>query len=75
SHNINFVDIASSCGYQNSIHVHNLYELETYIKQWKSDKKLTFLYLKIAKGSKKNLGRPEMKPYEVRERLQVFLDD
>lgn len=75
SHNINFVDIASSCGYQHSIHVHNLNELETYIKQWKNDKKLTFLYLKIAKGSKKNLGRPEMKPYEVRERLQVFLDD
>ncbi|WP_028399422.1 phosphonopyruvate decarboxylase [Ectobacillus panaciterrae] len=75
SHNVNFVDVAASCGYVHSIYVHNLEELENCIKAWKQHKQLTFLYVKIAKGSKKGLGRPKIKPYEVKERLQVFLDD
>lgn len=75
SHNVNFVDIAASCGYENATYVHNLWELKTCIESWKRKKSLTFLYLKIAKGSKKELGRPKIKPYEVKERLQVFLHD
>lgn len=75
SNNVNFVDIAAACGYTNSIYVHNLLELENYIKAWKLNKKLTFLYMKIAKGSKKNVGRPKVKPYEVKERLKVFIND
>jgi phosphonopyruvate decarboxylase len=75
SHNVNFVDIAAACGYSKSIYVHNLEELESCIKDWKKEKTLTFLYMKIAKGSKEGLGRPKMKPYEVKERLKVFLHD
>jgi phosphonopyruvate decarboxylase len=75
SHNVNFVDIAAACGYSKSIYVHNLEELESWIKDWKREKNLTFLYMKIAKGSKEGLGRPKMKPYEVKERLKVFLHD
>jgi phosphonopyruvate decarboxylase len=75
SHNVNFVDIAAACGYSKSIYVHNLEELESCIKDWKREKNLTFLYMKIAKGSIEGLGRPKMKPYEVKERLKVFLHD
>lgn len=75
SQNIHFVDVAAACGYINAIYVHNLDELAESIENWKRQKNLTFLYLKIAGGSKKELGRPKMKPYEVKERLQVFLDD
>lgn len=75
SHNVNFVDIAAGCGYVYAMYVHNLTELESCIQAWKQHKQLTFLYVKIAKGSKQNLGRPKLKPYEVKERLQVFLDD
>jgi phosphonopyruvate decarboxylase len=75
SHNVNFVDIAAACGYSKSIYVHNLEELEACIKDWKREKTLTFLYMKIAKGSIEGLGRPKMKPYEVKERLKVFLND
>jgi phosphonopyruvate decarboxylase len=74
SHNVNFVDIAAACGYTKSIYVHNLEELESCIKGWKGKKHLTFLYMKIAKGSIKDLRRPKMKPHEVKERLRVFLD-
>jgi phosphonopyruvate decarboxylase len=74
SHNVQFVDIAAASGYVNSIHIHSLTELEAYINAWKNDKQLTFLYMNIAKGSKENLGRPKLKPHEVKERLKVFLD-
>ena len=75
SHNVHFVEVAAACGYENSIYVHNLEELEEYIKGWKQQPKLTFLYMKIGKGSKKGLGRPKMKPYQVKQRLQVFIND
>jgi phosphonopyruvate decarboxylase len=75
SDNVDFVDIAAACGYVNAIYVHTLEELEECIKRWKKQKGLTFLYLKTAPGSKKGLGRPTIKPYEVKERLQVFLHD
>jgi phosphonopyruvate decarboxylase len=75
SSNIDFVSIAASCGYTHATYVHNLTELEKQIKAWKQNKVLTFLHIKIAKGSKKGLGRPKIKPYEVKERLQVFLND
>jgi phosphonopyruvate decarboxylase len=75
SHNVDFVEVAASCGYVNSIYVHDLNELEHWIKLWKKQRQLTFLDLKVSKGSKKDLGRPKYKPFEVKERLQVFLND
>ncbi|MDQ0492414.1 phosphonopyruvate decarboxylase [Paenibacillus brasilensis] len=73
SHNVDFIDIAASCGYTKSIHVHSLEELRACLQEWKVDKGLTFLYLKISKYSKDQLARPHMKPYEVKERLQRFI--
>lgn len=74
SNNVHFVDIAAASGYTKSIHIHSLLELETCINDWKQEKQLTFLYMNISKGSKEDLGRPKMKPHEVKERLKVFLD-
>lgn len=73
SHNSDFVTIAASCGYTKSLYIHNLEQLEAALKEWKQTKGLTFLYMKISKSSKEQLGRPHMKPYEVKERLQRFL--
>ncbi|MDB5055080.1 MAG: 3-phosphonopyruvate decarboxylase [Bacilli bacterium] len=73
SHNVNFVEIAASCGYEKSIYIHVLRELQLHINQWKKTKGLAFLYMNISKISDKQPGRPKMKPYEVKERLQLFL--
>ncbi|WP_028776090.1 phosphonopyruvate decarboxylase [Shimazuella kribbensis] len=73
SHNVNFVDISAACGYKKSIYIHNVEELKASISEWKKTKGLTFLYMRIAKGSKKQLSRPKIKPYEVKERLQNFI--
>lgn len=75
SNHIHFSEIAAACAYPRSIYAHNLEELAESIKNWQRDQQLTFIYLKIASGSKKELGRPKMKPFEVKKRLQVFLDD
>ena len=72
SHTIDFVEIAYACGYLTSTYIHSLKELEASIREWKQTKGLTFLYLRIAKGSLEQLGRPKIKPYEVKERLQAF---
>jgi phosphonopyruvate decarboxylase len=73
SNNVEFTKVAASCGYGKALFIHDLYELENCIKKWKNDRGLTFLYLKISRGSKPNLGRPTLKPNEVKERLQSFL--
>ncbi|TKD70934.1 phosphonopyruvate decarboxylase [Pseudalkalibacillus hwajinpoensis] len=75
SGNVDFVEVASACGYDQAIYVHTLEELKDCIENWKQDQKLTFLYMRIAGGSKASLGRPTLKPFEVKERLQVFLGD
>ncbi|MFD0619588.1 phosphonopyruvate decarboxylase [Paenibacillus sp. GCM10027629] len=74
SHNVDFVSIAASCGYLNAIHVHNLEELKACLQAWKETKRLTFLYMKISKQSKEHLARPSIKPHEVKERLQRFIE-
>jgi phosphonopyruvate decarboxylase len=75
SHNVNFVEIASSCGYTRSIYVHTLVELHAWLKEWKITKGLTFLYLRISQSPDEQLSRPKMKPFEVKERLERFLKE
>ena len=73
SHNVDFITVASSCGYTRSIYVHNLDELRDTILEWKKSRQLTFLYVKISGGSSKSLGRPSSKPFEVKQKLMKFI--
>lgn len=75
SHNIDFVQLAASTGYKNVFYLHNLDELEKAVAAWRTKKGLTFAYLKTAKGSKDNLGRPKVKPYQVKERFMSFINN
>ncbi len=73
--NIDFVSIAASVGYKHSIYVHSLEELEQEVIKWKDNAELTFIYIKISKGTKENLGRPKVKPFDVKNRLMRFLNE
>jgi len=73
--NIDFVQVASSVGYKKSIYIHSLEELEERILDWKQNAEATFMYIKVRKGTKENLGRPKIKPFEVKERLMEFLSE
>lgn len=73
SHNIDFVDQAASVCYPIALRVGTLDELTKAVVKWQMNGGLAFLYLKIAKGSTKDLGRPTMKPHEVKTRLMKFI--
>lgn len=75
SHNIDFVDQAASVCYPITLRVGTLDELTKAIVKWQMNGGMTFLYLKIAKGSTKDLGRPTMKPHEVKTRLMKFISN
>jgi len=75
SHNVDFIDVTAACGYSQVVYIHNLRELQAEIMLWQAKPALTFLYLKIAKGTKENLGRPKITPSEVKKRLMRFLNE
>jgi phosphonopyruvate decarboxylase len=74
SHNIDFAMSAHAAGYPMAISVGNTEELNTELNNWKAKPQATFIHLKIAKGSPKDLGRPTIKPFEVKERLMNFIN-
>lgn len=69
SPNVDFVTIASSCGYNRAVKAATVEELKQEVANWYKNPKLTFLYLKTEKGSKKGVGRPTIKPFEVADRV------
>lgn len=73
SSSTDFVRIAASCGYVNALHIHNLDELCAAIQNWKRKKNLTFLRLPIMPGSSTDLGRPQISPMAVKERMVRFI--
>ena len=42
SHNVNFVDIAAACGYEKSVYIHSLEQLENEIQRMEKDKRTHF---------------------------------
>lgn len=75
SHNVDFIRLAAASGYTNVFYIHDLSELRYRIENWKKDRGLTLLYLKVAKGARDNLGRPKIKPYQVKERIIKFINE
>ncbi len=60
-------------GYGNAYHAHDAAELAMLIANGFDSGRLTFVYLRIAGGTKENLGRPGKKPPEIRERFMRFV--
>lgn len=72
---VDFAHIAFSCGYEVVRVVRDLEELEQGIKAFMESTSggAHFIYMRIAKVSKQNLGRPKITPKEVGLRLSHFL--
>ncbi len=75
SHNVDFIKLAVSSGYTDAFYIHDPDELRCRIENWKNNGGLTLLYLKVSKGAKETLGRPKVKPYEVKDRIIKFIND
>jgi phosphonopyruvate decarboxylase len=69
SGNLCFAAVAYHCGYPVAVEVHDLEEFTGAVQAWLQTGGLTLLRLPIARGSRKDLGRPGLEPFEVKERL------
>ena len=72
---VDFPGLAQAAGYPLVYVAHSLAELEAYVTDWKAHGKLAFLYLAVRPGARKDLGRPKIKPCEVKERMRGFLHE
>jgi len=72
--NVDFAGIAAHANYDIVYKANNLEEFAKYLSEWKTNGGLTFIWLKIKKGEKEGLGRPKIKPFEVKERLMNILN-
>lgn len=68
-----FMDIAAACGYTVIRQASTAAEIVSCFRRWQEKSRLTFLYVRIAAGSKENLGRPQVTPIEVSKRLKGYL--
>jgi phosphonopyruvate decarboxylase len=48
-------------------------DLAAVVKDFRSKPGPSLIHVKIRQGSPKNLGRPTVKPHEVKERFMQFL--
>lgn len=65
--------VALACGYQKAYSIDSLKELGDALSQSKIDKGPIFIHMRIKQGSPSDLGRPKIKPFEVKERMIVSL--
>ncbi len=72
---VDFAYIAKGCGYANVYEAENLKTFKTYVQDFlhTQDVGAWFIVLKVAKGSKQNLGRPKITPKDVAKRLKHFI--
>lgn len=73
SHIVDFSSLAAAASYPVALQLNTLNELSTTIHTWKMEGAFTFVHFKISKGSPPELGRPTVKPYQVKERLIQFI--
>jgi phosphonopyruvate decarboxylase len=73
SHIVDFAGLASTVSYPTAVQASSLEDLTGVITQWKKNGELTFVHLRISQGSPPELGRPTVKPFEVKDRLIKFI--
>jgi len=68
-----FAEIAAATNYQNAFSADRAEDIRTSIQQLRRAKGPSLLHVKIQPGSPKEIGRPTVKPHEVKERFMDFL--
>ena len=75
SKSISLAAIAQACGYKKIFSTDDPDEFKNYFESLRDNDGPLFIHLRIKSGSPKDLGRPKVKPFEVKERLMNFLKD
>jgi phosphonopyruvate decarboxylase len=71
SRNVDFPQIASSCGYERSIAIQDKEDLAVYLNS--DSKELKFIYMPIISGVPKNLPRPKVNPSDIALRFRKHI--
>jgi phosphonopyruvate decarboxylase len=72
---VRFAEIAAAANYRQAVSADDPAEIRNLIKELRAQPGPSLLHIKIRPGSPKNLGRPTVKPHEVKERFMKFLAD
>lgn len=70
-----FAAIAAACNYRRAIATDNPADLPAIIRDARAQEGPTLLHVKIRPGSPSELGRPTIKPFEVKDRFMQFLSN
>jgi phosphonopyruvate decarboxylase len=65
--------IAMACGYRQAYSTDGLHTLDTILAGAAAQKGPTLIHFRIRRGSPADLGRPKIKPFEVKDRLMAHL--
>ncbi len=68
-----FVSIAKGSGYKKVDYLSSLSDLDESIQHWQVNPMLTFGSIRTSLGIKEGLGRPKVKPFEVRNRFMNYI--
>jgi phosphonopyruvate decarboxylase len=72
---VRFADVAAAANYRRAAATDDPDELRALVRSFRREPGPSLLQVKIRPGSPKQLGRPTVKPHEVKERFMKFLAD
>lgn len=70
---VDFCHIASACGYKKCYRVDTKHNLTHAIYAIKENPGPSLIHIKVSRGSDSGLGRPALKPFQIKERFMRFL--
>jgi phosphonopyruvate decarboxylase len=70
---VQFADMAAAANYRRAAATDDPDELRTLVRAFRREQGPSLLHVKIRPGSPRHLGRPTVKPHEVKERFMKFL--
>ncbi|HWQ92746.1 MAG TPA: phosphonopyruvate decarboxylase [Clostridia bacterium] len=70
---VRFAEVAAAANYRRAATADNAEDVRALVKELRQQPGPSLLHVKIRPGSPKNLGRPTVKPHEVKERFMQFL--
>jgi phosphonopyruvate decarboxylase len=72
---VRFAEVAVAANYRHAIAADDPAEVSAAVRQLRQSDGPSLLHIKLRSGSPKNLGRPTVKPHEVKERFMQFLNE
>lgn len=70
---VRFAQVAAAANYRGAFAVDGRVEIREALRELRQRRGPSLLHIKIRPGSPKELGRPTVKPHEVKERFAAFL--